>query len=53
MSPGTPDVLYGVSPFDLVTFGGATALLAVVALAASAGPLWRATRVDPAIALRH
>jgi predicted permease len=51
--PGTPDVLFGVSAFDLVTFGGVTALLAVVALAASAGPLWRATRVDPVIALRQ
>jgi putative ABC transport system permease protein len=51
--PGTPDVLFGVSAFDLVTFGGVTALLAFVALAASAGPLWRATRVDPVVALRQ
>ena len=51
--PGTPDVLFGVSAFDLATFGGVTALLAFVALAASAGPLWRASRVDPAVAQRH
>ena len=50
--PQTPDVLFGVSAFDAVTFGGATVLLALVTLAASAGPLWRATRVDPVIALR-
>jgi putative ABC transport system permease protein len=51
--PGTPDVLFGVSAFDLVTFGGVTALLALVTVAASAAPLWRATRVDPVIALRQ
>jgi predicted permease len=50
--PGTPDVLFGVSAFDATSFLGATALLAAVALAASAGPLWRSTRVDPVIALR-
>jgi ABC-type antimicrobial peptide transport system permease subunit len=50
--PETPDVLFGVSAFDAVTFGGATVLLGLVTLAASAGPLWRATRVDPVIALR-
>ena len=51
--PGTPDLLFGVSAFDAVTFAGVTALLAFVTLAASAGPLWRATRVDPVIALRQ
>jgi predicted permease len=51
--PGTPDVLFGVSAFDATSFLGATALLAAVALAASAGPLWRSTRVDPVIALRN
>lgn len=51
--PGTPDMLFGVSAFDLVTFGGVTALIALAAAAASAGPLWRATRVDPLVALRQ
>jgi predicted permease len=51
--PGTPDMLFGVSAFDLVTFGGVTALMTLAAAAASAGPLWRATRVDPLIALRQ
>src|SRR5262249_18062630 len=51
--PGTPDVLVGVSAFDAASFIGATALLAAVALAASAGPLFRSTRVDPVIALRQ
>lgn len=51
--PGTPDVLFGVSAFDPISFVGATVLLATVALVASAGPLWRSTRVDPVIALRQ
>jgi len=51
--PGTPDVLFGVSAFDAPSFLGATTLLAAVALAASAGPLFRSTRVDPVIALRQ
>jgi predicted permease len=50
--PGTPDILFGVSAFDFVTFGGVTALVAAAAAAASAAPLWRATRVDPLIVLR-
>jgi hypothetical protein len=51
--PGTPDMLFGVSAFDLVTFGAVTAVMAFVTLVASAGPLWRATRVDPVVALRQ
>ncbi len=51
--PGTPDLLFGVSAFDLLTFGGVTGVVALTAAAASAGPLWRATRVDPLIALRQ
>lgn len=51
--PGTPDVLYGVSAFDAVTFVGVTLLVGVTAAVASAGPIQRATRVDPLIALRQ
>jgi putative ABC transport system permease protein len=45
-------MLFGVQPLDLVTFASATIVLALTALLAMIGPAWRATRVDPAIALR-
>ncbi|HEY1340248.1 MAG TPA: ABC transporter permease [Bryobacteraceae bacterium] len=45
-------LLFGVRPLDPVSFGGAAAVLAAVALAAAAWPAWRAMWVDPAVALR-
>lgn len=45
-------LLYGLTPRDPVTLGGAAVLLATVALAASYGPAWRASRVEPMDALR-
>ncbi len=46
-------LLYGLKPQDTATAIMATALLALVALAATAIPAWRASRVDPMVALRH
>jgi putative ABC transport system permease protein len=45
-------MLFGVVPLDPVTFVGVIAVLGLTALAAIAGPAWKATRVDPAMALR-
>jgi predicted permease len=40
-------LLYGVSPYDLSTFAGVTAMLTAVAIAASYVPGLRAMRLDP------
>ena len=45
-------MLFGVQPTDPVTFVAVTIVLALTALFAAASPAWRATRVDPAVALR-
>ena len=45
-------LVYGVGVTDPVAFGAATALLIVVAVAASWIPARRASRVDPVVALR-
>ena len=46
-------VLYGISATDALTFALVPLLLATIAACASAIPAYRASRLDPLVALRH
>jgi ABC-type antimicrobial peptide transport system permease subunit len=45
-------LLFGVQPLDALTFVGTCLLMLSAAILASSAPAWRATRIDPAVALR-
>jgi putative ABC transport system permease protein len=45
-------LLFGVQPLDPMTFACVAVVLVLTATVSIAGPAWRATRVDPAVALR-
>jgi putative ABC transport system permease protein len=47
------NLIYQIKPTDPATFLVVTALLALIALLASIIPAYRATRVDPMVALRY
>ncbi len=45
-------MLHGISPVDARTFGGVALLMFALALLAAFVPAWRATRIDPLLAMR-
>jgi ABC-type lipoprotein release transport system permease subunit len=45
--------LFGLQPNDPMTLAGAVAILAACAILAGYAPAWRASRINPMVALRH
>ena len=52
-TPLLRSMLYGVEPTDPASFLGTVAVLVVTALVACFLPAWRASRVDPLVALHY
>jgi predicted permease len=50
---GLGNLLIGVGAGDPATFGGTLAVILTAAVGASAWPAWRASRIDPLVALRY
>ncbi len=46
-------MLFGLKPMDSVTYVGVLGVVMAVACAAAGLPAWRATRIDPIVALRN
>jgi predicted lysophospholipase L1 biosynthesis ABC-type transport system permease subunit len=46
-------LLFDISPFDIPSFSAAVAIFALVSIGASLLPAWRASRVDPIIAMQN
>jgi ABC-type antimicrobial peptide transport system permease subunit len=45
--------LYGIKPNDPLALGVAVTVLLAAAMLAGYAPAWRASRIDPMVALRH
>jgi putative ABC transport system permease protein len=53
LSHSLSSLLFEVNPLDLLSFSAAVTLLALVSIGASLLPAWRASRVDPIIAMQN
>jgi putative ABC transport system permease protein len=52
LSQSLSSLIYGISTRDALSFAVVPFILIVVSIAACAAPAWRATRIDPLVALR-